>query len=61
MHPDGILFGGEGRDQITNAGVERERRAEDLVFVSPLVLSMCCGTERRFEGRNGFSQVAVEC
>ncbi len=41
MHPDGILFGGEGRDQITNAGVERERRAEDLVFVSPLVLSLC--------------------
>ena len=34
MHPDGILFGGEGRDQITNAGVTRAE-SRGFVFVSP--------------------------
>lgn len=61
MHPDGILFGGEGRDQITNAGV---RRAESrgFVFVSPFCVGgMALRVERFIEGRNGFMYAQNFC
>jgi hypothetical protein len=54
MHPDGILFGGEGRDQITNAGVTRAE-SRGFVFVSPFCVGgMALRVERFIEGRNGF-------